>query len=91
MSCALAAELLLTFIPGVSSIAGAVITFARVYLAGLMFMQMLLTMAKNGKSGDTLMEVSEKDFKQAMKTPTKEEAKSIISLGKKNLKGKGLG
>lgn len=81
-----AVELLLTFVPGISSIAGAIVTFACVYLAGLMFMQMLLTMAKNGKSGDTLVNVSEKDFKQAMKTPTKEEARSTISLGKKNLK-----
>lgn len=79
-----AAELLLTFIPGISSIAGAAVTFACVYLAGLMFMKMLLAMAKSGKSGDALASVSKEDFERVMEkqTPTKQEAKNTISMGK---------
>lgn len=79
-----AAEFILTFIPGLSSMAGAIITFSCVYLAGLMFMQMLLAMAKQGKYGDTLTSMSKEDLEKELQkqTPTKEDAKNTISMGK---------
>ena len=79
-----AAEFMLTFIPGLSSMAGAIITFSCVYLAGLMFMQMLLAMAKQGKYGDTLAKMDKEDLGDILQkqTPTKEEAKRTMSMGK---------
>lgn len=47
-------ELLTAFIPGIGSVSGAAVTFACVYLAGLMFMKMLLAFARMGKTGDAL-------------------------------------
>ena len=79
-----AAEFMLTFIPGLSSMAGAILTFSCVYLAGLMFMQMLLAMAKQGKYGDTLSKMDKEDLGDILQkqTPTKEEAKRTMSMGK---------
>lgn len=73
----IAIELVAAFIPGVGSVASAAITFASVYLAGMMFMNMLLALAKKGKVGADLNNMSQDDLKHHMQqqTPTKEDLK----------------
>lgn len=60
-------ELLVAFIPGVGSVAGAAVTFACVYLAGMMFMKMLLAFAKNGKTGSDLDSMTSREAQSYMK------------------------
>ena len=72
-----AVELVTAAIPGIGSLAGAAATFGCIYLAGMMFMEMLLGFAKKGKVGADLGGISEKEFKSAIKdyTPTKDDVK----------------
>jgi len=72
-----AVEIITAVIPGVGSVAGAAATFGCIYLAGMMFMEMLLAFAKKGKVGSVLGSVSSSEFKAEIKnhTPTKEDAK----------------
>lgn len=73
-----AVEIITAVIPGIGSAAGAAATFACIYLAGMMFMEMLLAFAKKGTVGSDLGNVSEADLKSTLKqqTPTKEDVKS---------------
>ncbi len=79
-----AVEIITTFIPGVGSVANAAVTFACIYLAGLMFMKMILLFAKQGMVGKDLVTISENDLKSTIskQTPSKEEAKQAGSVFK---------
>lgn len=72
-----AVELITAAIPGIGSLAGAAATFGCIYLAGIMFMEMILAFAKKGKVGDDLGHVSQQVLKSEIKnhTPTKEDVK----------------
>lgn len=72
-----AVELVTAAIPGIGSLAGAAATFGCIYLAGMMFMEMLLAFAKKGKVGEELRDVSQQTLKSEIKnhTPTKEDVK----------------
>ena len=72
-----AIELITVAIPGVGCLAGAAATFGCIYLAGMMFMQMLLAFAKKGQIGSDLENMSEAELKSTIKkqTPTKEDVK----------------
>ena len=59
-----AIELLSTFIPGIGTVTGSLVSFATVYLAGVMFMELILGMAKKNISFDN---VNENELKRAMK------------------------
>ena len=73
------AELVGTLIPGVGIAANAIITFACIYLAGLMFMQMLLAFARKGKVGSDLGGISKAELKDEIRsqTPTAEDVKFV--------------
>lgn len=79
-----AIEIITTFIPGVGSVANAAVTFACIYLAGLMFMKMILLFAKQGKVGKDFVTISEDDLKSTIskQTPSKEEAKQASTVFK---------
>lgn len=83
-----AVELLLTFIPGVSTATSALVTFACVYLAGMMFMKMILSFAKRGKAGSGLGDLSEKELEAEIKnnTPSKKDVKDAKKEFCKNQK-----
>ena len=83
-----AVDIITTIIPGVGSLANAAATFACIYLAGLMFMKMLIFFAKQGKVGDNLGTLSEKELKNSIRqqTPTKEEAKQAGTSFKESYK-----
>lgn len=72
-----AVELITAAIPGIGSLAGAAATFGCIYLAGMMFMEMLLAFAKKGKVGNDLGGVSQQDLKAEIQnhTPTREDVK----------------
>lgn len=72
-----AVELITAAIPGIGSLAGAAATFGCIYLAGMMFMEMLLAFAKKGTVGNDLGKVSQQTLKTEIKnhTPTKEDVK----------------
>ena len=84
-----AVELITCMIPGIGSAAGAAATFACVYLAGIMFLNMLLALAKKGLIAKDLGKVSEKDLKSVLadQTPTKESVKEAKNVFKKNATG----
>lgn len=85
-----AVELIACVIPGIGSAAGAAATFACVYLAGIMFLNMLLALAKKGLIAEDLGKVSKKDFESVLanQTPTRENVKEAKSVFKKNAAGK---
>lgn len=70
-------EILACFIPVIASASGAMITFASVYLAGQMFMSMLLSFAKEGKTGADLGSLSPEDLQSVLEdqTPNKSDVK----------------
>ena len=83
-----AAELLTMAIPGLGSVAGAAATFACVYLAGMMFMNVILSLAQNGHVGDDVGDVSKRTLKDYMNDATPSEkdvkdAKSQFERGQK--------
>ena len=81
-----AIELLTVFIPGFGLAANALVTFSCVYLAGMMFMKMLLTFAKKGHFGSDLENLSKSELKAELKknTPTKDDVKNARDeFGKK--------
>lgn len=84
-----AVELITCMIPGIGSAAGAAATFACVYLAGIMFLNMILALAKKGVTAEDLGAVSEKDFKSVLadQTPTRENVKEAKKAFKKNASG----
>lgn len=63
-------------IPGIGSAAGAAATFACVYLTRIMFLNMILALAKKGVVVENLGTVSEKDLKSVLadQTPTRKNA-----------------
>lgn len=65
---AFAIELVTCFIPGLGMAAGAVTTFACVYLAGILFMNMLLSFAKKGVGPNDFSSLSEEDLKNTIKS-----------------------
>lgn len=67
---AFAAELIFSFVPGASIATSALITFCSVYLAGVMFVKMILAFAKQGKTGKTLESVSQSTFEEVLKEQT---------------------
>ena len=67
---AFAAELIFTFIPGASVATSALITFCSIYLAGMMFVKMILVFAKQGKTGRDLEHVSQSTFESVLKDQT---------------------
>ena len=67
---AFAAELLFSFVPGTSIATSALITFCSVYLAGVMFVKMILAFAKQGKTGKALESVSQATFESVLKDQT---------------------
>lgn len=67
---AFAAELIFSFVPGASIATSALITFCSVYLAGVMFVKMILAFAKQGKTGKTLESVSQSTFEAVLKDQT---------------------
>lgn len=83
-----AVEIITTFVPGVGIVANAAVTFVCIYLAGLMFMKMLLLLARQGKVGKDLQAMSEADLKSTItkQTPTKEEAMQANQIFKENYK-----
>lgn len=85
-----AVELVTAVIPGIGSLAGAAATFGCVYLAGMMFMQMLLAFAKKGKVGNDLRHVSQQVLKSEIKnhTPTREDVKDARHSFDGNYSGK---
>ena len=64
---AFAAEIVFAFVPGASVIAGAALTFCTVYLAGLIFLKTILSLAKKGKSGAALNHLSDSEFENILK------------------------
>lgn len=85
-----AVELLTAAIPGIGSLAGAAATFGCIYLAGMMFMGMLLSFAEKGKVGEDLKDVSQQDLKAEIKnhTPTREDVKDARHSFDDNYPGK---
>lgn len=85
-----AVELITCMIPGIGAAAGAAATFACVYLAGIMFLTMILALAKGGMIAKDLGGVSEKEFKSVLanQTPTKENVKEAKNAFKKSAAGK---
>ena len=81
-----AVELVTCMIPGIGAAAGAAATFACVYLAGLMFMNMLLALAKKGQTAHDLENVSEETLKSVLagQTPTKKDVKDAKNTFKQN-------
>ena len=81
-----AVEIVTAFIPGIGCVAGAAATFGCIYLAGMMFMEMILAFAKKGKVGSALGSISEKDLKDEIEnhTPTKADAKDACHSYKNN-------
>lgn len=81
-----AMEILVCFIPGLASISGALITFASVYLAGQMFMAMLLAFANRGKTGAALEGISTEDMQTVLneQTPTKADVKNAKKVFHEN-------
>lgn len=79
-----ALELITCFIPGLGMAAGAVTTFACVYLAGIMFMNMILVFAKKGVGPEEFSSLSESDLKDTIKsqTPDKEDVKQAKNVFK---------
>ena len=74
LASAYALEVVASMLPGIGHITGTVLTFSCVYLAGMMFMSLLLALAKNGQK---IEEMSEEELKSALReqTPTKEDMK----------------
>lgn len=85
---AFAVELITLFIPGAGIVANAAVTFSCIYLAGLMFMKMILIFAKQGRVGKDFVTITQADLKETIskQTPTKEEAKQAADVFKKNYK-----
>lgn len=83
-----AAEIIVTFIPGAGVVANAAVTFACIYLAGLMFMKMILVFARQGRVGNDFVTITEDDLKTTIskQTPTKEEARQANAVFKDNNK-----
>lgn len=81
-----AIELLTVFVPGFGLAANSIVTFSCVYLAGMMFMKMLLTFAKNGRYGNGLENMPESELKDALKkiTPSKNDIKNAKDEFTKN-------
>lgn len=81
-------ELVTCFIPGLSMAAGALVTFACVYLAGIMFMNMILAFAKKGVSSDGFSSLSEGDLKNILNSQTlnKNDVKQAKKVFKENYK-----
>lgn len=61
------AEIVLCFVPGVSISASAAICFATTYLAGKMYLEILLAFTKSGKR---IEDATQEDFKQEIKKHT---------------------
>lgn len=64
----LAAYLVATFIPGAGVAASALLTFATVYLAGYIFLQTLLKLAKKSRDPHTFGDIDEHDMKDTIKS-----------------------
>ena len=64
----LAAYLVATFIPGAGVAASALLTFATVYLAGYIFLQMLLKLAQKSRDPHTFRDIDERDMKDTIKS-----------------------
>ena len=81
-----ALELLSCFIPGIASISGALITFTSVYLAGQMFMGMVLFFARQGKTGADLGNVSAEEMRDVLadQTPKKADVKDAKKVFREN-------
>lgn len=74
------------FIPGVSVAASAIISFITVYIAGLIFLQMVLNMAQKSSDPYTFSDISEeemKDFVSKQKI-NKEDVKAAKEAYKQN-------
>ena len=83
-----AIELVACFVPGLGMAAGALITFACIYLAGIMFMNMILAFAKKGVSSNEFSSLSEGDLKNILnsQTPSKDDVKQAKKIFKENYK-----
>lgn len=81
-----AVELVTAMIPGIGSLAGAAATFGCVYLAGMMFMEMLLAFAKIGKTGDDLGGISKGQLQDELRnhTPSREDVKDAREFFDRN-------
>lgn len=81
-----ALEILTFFIPGIAYISGALITFASVYLAGQMFMAMLLAFARQGKTGADMGNISAEDMRSVLDdmTPSKSDVKKAKQAFREN-------
>ena len=79
-------EILTAFIPGIACLSGALITFASVYLAGQMFMAMLLAFANQGTTGADLDSISPADMRSVMdeQTPSKADVKNAKQAFREN-------
>lgn len=73
-----AAEIVTAVVPGIGAAAGAAAVFGCVYLAGLMFLKLVLALAENGLVGRALGTMTRRQLKEELgrQTPSKEEAKA---------------
>ena len=76
-------ELILVFIPGISIGAGAMISFSTTFLAGKMFLFLILTFAQKGKP---LESCTKTDYDEVIRdaTPTREDLREAKTEAKKN-------
>lgn len=79
-------DLLLSFIPVAGVAANALLTFASVYLAGLMYMNMLAAFAKKNIVGEAIADVTPEDLEAELKqhTPTKDDVRDAKNAFKSN-------
>lgn len=63
LSGLLLATIVGTFIPGVSVVSSAVITFVTVYIAGIIFLQLIYNMARKTKDTQSFNDISEEEMK----------------------------
>ena len=68
LSSALLTLLAAQFIPGASVLASAAIGFISVYLAGMLFLQMILRLAEKSKDASSFDDISEKEMKDTIHT-----------------------
>ncbi len=67
LGAAIAALITGLFIPGASILASAVITFVTIYLAGYIFLQLILKMARRSKDPYTFSDISTSEMKKMTK------------------------
>ena len=82
----LLADIFLSFIPFAGVATNALLTFASVYLAGLMYMNMLAAFAKKNIVGADLAAVTQEDLEAELKqhTPTQEDIRDAKDAFKAN-------